>query len=86
MFFALRVGEVGAFIGVQSQAESAFERAEMVAEDVRILGQVYGLQGKFPQTLTAVDVGLGRASDTTTAKLGADSILRRLSIDSFLIG
>ncbi len=48
------------------------------------LGQIYRLQSKFPQTLTAVDVGLGRASDTTAAKLGADSILVCFSMNWLL--
>ena len=37
MLLALSMGEVGAFIGVESKTKSTFEGAEMVAQDVRIL-------------------------------------------------
>lgn len=38
MLLALRVREVRALVRVQRQAETTFERAEMVAEDVWVLG------------------------------------------------
>lgn len=37
MLLALSVGEVGAFVGVEGEAETALEAAEVVAEDVGVL-------------------------------------------------
>lgn len=37
MLFALRVREVGALIRVKGKAETAFQGAQMVAEDVWVL-------------------------------------------------
>jgi hypothetical protein len=37
MLLSLRVGEVGALVGVQSQAQSTLESSEMIAKDVGIL-------------------------------------------------
>lgn len=37
MLFALRVREVGAFVGVQRETETAFKGAKMIAQDIRIL-------------------------------------------------
>lgn len=39
------------------------------------LGQIYCLQGQLPQPLSSVNIGLIRPCYTTTAKLGADTIL-----------
>ena len=37
--------------------------------------EVNGLQSELPEAFPSVDIGLRRAGDTTTTKLGADSIL-----------
>ena len=37
MLFALRVCEVGTLVGVQREAETTFQRAEMVAQDIWVL-------------------------------------------------
>ena len=57
------------------EAEPAFERANVVLEEVRIFVQVDGLKRKFPQSFPSVGVGTGVRSNTTTAKLGASTIL-----------
>lgn len=37
VLLALRVGEVGPFVGVEGEAQAALEAAEVVAEDVGVL-------------------------------------------------
>ncbi len=37
VLLALRVCEIGALVGVQGEAETALQRAQMVAQDIRVL-------------------------------------------------
>lgn len=61
VLLALRVGEVGALIDVQREAEAALERAQVGAQDIRILGQINRLERELAQALATVHGGLGRA-------------------------
>ena len=49
------MGQVVPFIVVQSQAKLAFVASEVIAHEIRILGEINGLEGKPPETLAAVD-------------------------------
>lgn len=52
---ALRVRQVVALVVVQRQAQAALVRAQVVAHEVRVLGQVDGLQRQLAQPLAPVD-------------------------------
>ena len=41
------------------------------------LVQVHDAHRNFPQTLSPVDIGLGRPGETTSTELGTDSVLER---------
>lgn len=56
MLAALRVGEVGAVVLVDRQAEAALEASDVVFEKVRVLVQVDGFEGELAETLAAVGV------------------------------
>mmetsp|Transcript_4139 Transcript_4139/g.10620 ORF Transcript_4139/g.10620 Transcript_4139/m.10620 type:complete len:203 (-) Transcript_4139:71-679(-) len=58
---ALGVREVVPLVPVQGQAQSALVRAEVVAHEVGVLGEVDRLQGELAQSLPPVHVGLSRA-------------------------
>lgn len=75
MLAALSVGEVGAVILVDGQAEAAFEGADVVLEEVGVFVQVDGFQGELAQPLASVGVGGGGRGDTSAAELGACAVL-----------
>jgi len=75
MLAALGVGEVGAVVLVDCQAETALEGADVVLEEVGIFVEVDGFEGEFAQTLAAVGVGGFFGGDTTAAELGSGAIL-----------
>lgn len=56
MFAALSVSEVGAIVLVNRQAETTFEASDVVLEEVGVLFEVDGLQGKLAKTLAAVSI------------------------------
>ena len=58
VLLALGVGEVAPFVGVEGQAEAALIGPEMVLHYVRIFGDVEGLEGDLPESLTSFDVGV----------------------------
>lgn len=75
MLFALGVSEVTAFVRMQRQAQSTFERAQMVSQDVGIFREVDRLEGELSKSFSSVQGRFGRSCDTTAAKFGSDSIL-----------
>jgi hypothetical protein len=58
VFFALRVGEVGSFVGVDGETELAFKGAQMVRHKVRVFGEVDGFHGEFGETFATHYVGV----------------------------
>lgn len=75
MLSALSMGEVGAIILVDGQAEATFEAADVVLEEVGVLVEIDGLESELSETLTAVGVGDRGRGDATAAKLGAGTVL-----------
>lgn len=67
---ALRVREVVALVVVQREAELALVAAQVVAQQVRVLGDVRRLQRQLPQPLAPVDALLLRIRDAARAGLG----------------
>ena len=57
MLASLRVGEVGAIVLVDGEAEAAFEGADVVFEEVWVFVEVDGFEGEFAETLSSVGVG-----------------------------
>jgi hypothetical protein len=72
---ALRVGEVGAIVLVDCQAETAFEAAEVVFEDVGVFFDVDCFQRELAQSLASVGVGGGFGGDAAAAEFGACAVL-----------
>ena len=68
MLAALGVGEVGAVVLVDGQAEPAFERAQVVAEDVWVFVEVDGFEGKLAEAFASVGVGGGVGGDAAAAE------------------
>jgi len=56
MLPALGMGEIGAIVLVNCQAESTFEGSDVILEEVRVLVKVDGLKGEFPQALSSVRI------------------------------
>ena len=75
MLAALGVGEVGAVILVDCEAETAFEGADMVFEEVGVFVEIDGFEGEFAQSFAAVGVGCGVGGDASTAEFGAGAVL-----------
>ena len=75
MLAALCVGEVGAIVLVDCQAETAFEGADVVLEEVWIFVEVDGFEGEFAQALATVGVGGFFRGNTAAAELGSGAIL-----------
>ena len=75
MLAALGVGEVGAIILVDGKAESAFEGADVVLEEVRVFVEVDGFEGELAETFAPVGIrGAGRG-DPAAAEFGPGPIL-----------
>jgi hypothetical protein len=53
MLFACRVGEVRIFSTVECEAKAALKTAEMVSQDVRVVGEVSSFILKHPDTFLA---------------------------------
>ena len=51
------MGEVGAIVLVDREAEAAFEGADVVFEEVWVFVEVDGFEGEFAETLASVGVG-----------------------------
>ena len=75
MLLALGVGEVGAVVLVDGEAEAALEGAQVVLEDVGVLVEVDGLEGQLAEALATVGVGCAVRSDAAAAELGASAVL-----------
>ena len=75
MFSALRVREVGAVVLVDGQTEPAFERAEMVPEDVWVLVEIDGFKGELAEPFASVGVGGRVGGDTAASELAAGTVL-----------
>jgi len=75
MLPALSVCEVGTIVLMDSEAEPAFEGADVVFEEVRILVQVDGLEGEFSETFPSVCIGARVGGNAATAEFGACTIL-----------
>lgn len=56
MFATLCVSEVGSIVLMYCEAETAFERADMVLEEVRVFVEVDGFEREFSQTFTTVGI------------------------------
>ena len=57
MLAALSVGEVGAVVLMNCEAESAFEAADVIFEEVGVFVQVDGFEGEFSETFATVGIG-----------------------------
>lgn len=77
---ALCMGEVGAIVLVDCQAEATLEAADVVLEEVGVFIKVDCFQGELAQALASVGVGCGLVGDATAAELGACSVLQGFSI------
>lgn len=75
MLAALGVSQVGAIVLMDGEAETTFEGADVVFEEVRVFVEVDGLQGEFTQTFTSVGVGGALGGDATTSELRAGAVL-----------
>lgn len=75
MFAALGVGEVGAVVLVDCEAETALEGADVVFEEVRVFVEVDGFEGEFSQAFAAVCGCCFFGGDATAAELGAGAVL-----------
>lgn len=80
MLAPLRVGEVGAIVLVDCQAEAALEATDVVLEEVGVFFEVDGFQRELAQALASVGVGCGPVGDATAAELGACSVLGGVSV------
>jgi hypothetical protein len=80
VLFALRVGQVGAVILVDCEAETALKAADVVLEEVGIFVEVDRLQRELAQALATVGVGCGVRGDASTAEFGACSVLKNVSM------
>lgn len=79
MLAALGVGEVGAVVLVDCQAETAFEGAHVVLEDVGIFLDIHSFHGDSAKSLTSVGVGGRLGGDAAAAELGTSPVLRDMS-------
>lgn len=75
VLLALGVGEVGAVVLVDGQAEAALEGADVVFEEVGVLVEVDCLEGELAEAFAAVGVGGGMRGDTAAAEFGACAVL-----------
>jgi hypothetical protein len=75
VLLALRVREVAALVDVQRQAQAALERAQVCAQDIRILGEVDRLERELAQPLATVNSRLAAASNAATALVCASTVL-----------
>ena len=75
MLAALGVREIGAVVLVDGEAEPAFERAEVVAEDVGVFVEVDGLEREFAEAFAAVGIRGGVGSYAAAAEFGACAVL-----------
>jgi hypothetical protein len=75
VLLALGVGEVGAVVLVDGEAEAALKGAKMVAEDVGVLVEVDGLEGELAQALAPVGVGCAVRGDAATTEFGTRTVL-----------
>lgn len=66
---------------MDGKAQPAFERADVVLEEVRVFVQVYSLERELPQSLTSVCIGTGIRSNAAAAELGASTILQTKKIN-----
>ena len=51
------MGEVGAIVLVDREAEATFEGADVVFEEVGVFVEVDGFESEFSETLSSVGVG-----------------------------
>ena len=68
MLATLCVSEIGAIVLMYREAESTFEGADVVLEEVRVFVEIDGFEGKFAETLPAVGVGGRVRCDPSAAK------------------
>ena len=53
------MGKIGTIVLVHGQAETAFERSDVVFEEVGVFIEIDGFKGKFAESLAAVSIGAG---------------------------
>ncbi len=75
MLAALGVCKVGAIVLVDGETETAFERANVVFEEVGVFVQIDGFEGEFAETFTSVGVGGRSAGDAATAEFRTGTVL-----------
>jgi len=75
MFATLCMGKVRAIILMDSEAEPAFERADVVLEEVGVFVEIDCFEGEFAQALAAVGVGGGGGGDAAATEFGTGAIL-----------
>lgn len=96
MFATLRVSEIGTIVLMYREAEAAFERSNMILEEVWVFVEILyrpkvsqkgdvveakvvnhnGFKCEFSKTFTAVGVGSGMRSDTTSPEFAPCSVLQ----------
>jgi len=67
--------KIGPIVLMNGKAETAFERADMVFEEIRIFVQIDGLERELPQSLTSICIGTGIRGDTAAAEFRASTVL-----------
>lgn len=56
MLSALSMREVGTIILVNREAETAFERSDVILEEVGVFVEIDGFKGEFAQSLSSISV------------------------------
>ena len=75
MLLALRMCKIGAIVLMNSKAQTTFEGADVVLEEIWIFVQIDSLERELPQSLTSICVGAGIRSDAAAAEFRTRSIL-----------
>lgn len=75
MFAALGVGEVGSIVLVDGEAETAFEGADVVFEEVGVFVEIDGFEREFAEAFAAVGVRGGMGGHTSSAEFAAGTVL-----------
>jgi hypothetical protein len=76
MLFTLRVSrQVVGLVAVQRETQLAFVTAQVIAHQVRILGQINRFERQLLETFFTFAFRLGGRTDSTTTKLGTHAIL-----------
>ena len=81
MLATLCVSEIGAIVLMHCEAETAFEGADMIFEEVGVFVEIDGFEGEFAKSFAAVGVGGRVRCDSSSAEFGASSVLSEKSIN-----